>query len=108
MLKNVENVCVKKKFSPRKEVLSFTYPKRHCTKTWYVDFFCIRPGDRGNAKKKILSRLNKKLKERRQRGTELIEALLKQLRSSWNLWVSSTKNGAIHLANLLLRSMKNR
>lgn len=84
--------ALRKKVSPRKEVLSFPpYPKLHCTKKWYVDFL-HSPRRQGKCEEKISSRLNKKLKERRQRGAELIEALLKQLRSGWNPWVSSTEN----------------
>ncbi|MBO5455535.1 MAG: tyrosine-type recombinase/integrase [Muribaculaceae bacterium] len=83
---------VRKNFSPKSEVLSFTYPKLHCTKTWYVDFFALDPATGEMRRKKYHLDSIPKKSDRRKRASELMEALLKQLRSGWNPWVNAEDN----------------
>lgn len=82
----------RKKFSPKSEVLSFTYPKLHATKTWYVDFTSFDPATGTMRRKKYHLDSIKKVTDRRKRAAELIEALTKQLRCGWSPWVNVDDN----------------
>lgn len=84
--------AARKNFSPKSEVLNFTYPKLHCTKTWYVDFTSFDPATGTMRRKKYHLDSIPKVTERRKRAAELIEALLKQLRSGWSPWVNVDDN----------------
>ncbi len=77
----------RRKTSLRSEVLSFTYPKLHTGKTWYVDFYAYDPATGKMRRKKYHLDGIKKISERRKRGIEMIESLLKLLRQGWNPWV---------------------
>lgn len=82
----------RKNFSPKSEVLSFTYPKLHTTKTWYVDFTSFDPATGTMRRKKYHLDSIKKVTDRRKRAAELIEALTKQLRCGWSPWVNVDDN----------------
>lgn len=82
----------RKKFSPKSEVLGFTYPKLHTGKSWYVDFFSLDPATGTMRRKKYMLDSVAKVSERRKRATELIESLLKLLRSGWSPWVNVDDN----------------
>ncbi len=78
----------RKNFTSRSEVLNFTYPKLHTGKSWYVDFRSFDPGTGTMRRKKYMLDSITKASERRRRATELIESLLKMLRSGWSPWVN--------------------
>lgn len=82
----------RKKFSPKSEVLSFTYPKLHTGKSWYVDFFSLDPATGTMRRKKYMLDSIEKITERRKRAAELTESLLKLLRSGWSPWVNVDDN----------------
>lgn len=82
----------RKNFSPKSEVLGFTYPKLHTGKSWYVDFFALDPAQGTMRRKKYMLDGIAKVTERRKRATELIESLLKMLRSGWSPWVNVDDN----------------
>lgn len=82
----------RKNYSPRSEVLGFTYPKLHTGKSWYVDFFSLDPATNTMRRKKYMLDSVAKITERRKRATELIESLLKLLRSGWSPWVNVDDN----------------
>lgn len=84
--------AARKNFSPKSEVLSFTYPKLHTGKTWYVDFFSLDPATGTMRRKKYMLDSITKVTERRRRASELIESLLKMLRSGWSPWVNVDDN----------------
>lgn len=79
-------------FSPVSEVLDFTYPKLHTGKSWYVDFTSFDPAVGKMKRKKYMLDNIPKITERRKRAAELIEALIKRLRSGWSPWVSIEDN----------------
>ncbi len=83
---------LRKNFSPKSEVLSFTYPKLHTGKSWYVDFFSLDPATCSMRRKKYMLDSIPKIAERRKRASELIESLLKLLRSGWSPWVNVDDN----------------
>lgn len=84
--------ATRKNFSPKSEVLGFTYPKLHTGKSWYVDFFSLDPATGTMRRKKYMLDSIGKVTERRKRAQELIESLLKLLRSGWSPWVNVEDN----------------
>lgn len=84
--------ATRKNFSPKSEVLGFTYPKLHTGKSWYVDFFSLDPATGTMRRKKYMLDSIGKVTERRKRALELIESLLKLLRSGWSPWVHVEDN----------------
>lgn len=82
----------RKNFSPKSEVLGFTYPKLHTGKSWYVDFTAHDPATGTMRRKKYMLDSIAKVTERRKRAHELIESLMKMLRSGWSPWVNVDDN----------------
>lgn len=80
--------AARKNFSPKSEVLGFTYPKLHTKKSWYVDFFSLDPATGKMRRKKYMLDSINKVTERRKRAQEMIESILKLLRSGWSPWVN--------------------
>lgn len=82
----------RRNYSPQSEVLGFTYPKLHTGKSWYVDFTSLDPATGTMRRKKYMLDSIAKVNDRRKRATELIESLLKMLRSGWSPWVDVNDN----------------
>lgn len=82
----------RKKFSPKSEVLSFTYPRLHTGKSWYVDFTSHDPATGTMRRKKYMLDSIGKITDRRKRAQELIESLMSLLRSGWSPWVNVEDN----------------
>lgn len=74
------------------EVLGFTYPKLHSGKSWYIDFCSYDPSQGKMRRKKYMLDSIGKVTERRKRAAEMIESLLKLLRSGWSPWVNTDDN----------------
>lgn len=84
--------ALRRNFSRKNEVLSFTYPKLHTGKYWYVDFYSMDPATGEMRRKKYMLDSGMKVAERRRRATELIESLMKMLRAGWSPWVNADDN----------------
>lgn len=84
--------ALRKNFSPKSEVLAFTYPRLHTGKSWYVDFFALDPANGTMRRKKYMLDSIGKVTERRKRAQELIESVLKMLRAGWSPWVNVDDN----------------
>lgn len=84
--------ATRKNFSPKSEVLAFTYPKLHTGKSWYVDFTSHDPATGTMRRKKYMLDSIPKISERRKRAAELTESLLKLLRQGWSPWVNVDDN----------------
>lgn len=82
----------RKNFSPKSEVLSFTYPRLHTGKSWYVDFTSHDPATGTMRRKKYMLDSIGKVSDRRKRAQELIESLMSLLRSGWSPWVNVEDN----------------
>lgn len=82
----------RKNYTSKSEVLNFTYPKLHTGKSWYVDFFSYDPAAGLMKRKKYMLDSIGKVTERQKRAAELIESLLKLLRSGWSPWVHVDDN----------------
>lgn len=81
---------VKKMFSQEKKLLcgkdivSFTLPKLHKGKSWYVDFFAFDPAKDGMRRKKYMLNHYKTRKERETMATILIHNIYERLIAGWN------------------------
>ena len=80
----------KKPLSVR-DIISYTLPRLHTGKNWYVDFFAYDPTIDGLRRKKyMLNRYSKK--ERKHIATILITNLTQKLLSGWNPFVNDDKS----------------
>lgn len=72
------------------EVITYTFPKLHTGKNWYVDFQCYDPVDRKMRRKKYMLDSIDKLTDRKKRATEIITNITTRLRSGWNPWADTS------------------
>lgn len=71
------------------EVITYSLPKLHTGKTWFVDFYCFDPAEGKLRRKKYHLDGIKSIRERRHRAQELIVGLTAKLKSGWNVWVEN-------------------
>ena len=76
-----------RKGAPLSDILSYTLPKLHTGKTWYVDFMCYDPAEQKMKRKKYMLDGIDKVTERRKRAADIIASVTSRLRSGWNPWV---------------------
>ena len=74
-------------------VISYTLPKLHTGKNWYIDFFAFDPVEQKLRRKKYMLDSIERISDRKRRATELLTNLNVKLRSGWNPWadVSSAR-----------------
>ena len=73
-----------KQLLSRKEIVTFTLPKLHKGKSWYVDFFAYDPARDGLRRKKYMLNHFKTRKEKECMGTILIHNIYQMLIAGWN------------------------
>ena len=76
-----------RKGAPLSDIPSYTLPKLHTGKTWYVDFMCYDPAEQKMKRKKYMLDGIDKVTERRKRAADIIASVTSRLRSGWNPWV---------------------
>lgn len=76
-----------RKGAPLTEILSYTLPKLHTGKNWYVDFMCFDPAEQKMKRKKYMLDGVSKTTERRKMAAEIISTVTTRLRSGWNPWI---------------------
>ena len=69
------------------EILSYSLPKLHTGKEWYVGFNAFDPLSGKMKRKKIKLNHIEKVAERRKYAAGLITRLLGKLESGWNPWI---------------------
>ncbi len=67
-----------------KDIVSFTLPKLHKGKSWYVDFFAFDPAKDGMRRKKYMLNRYKTQKEREAMASILIHNIYERLIAGWN------------------------
>ena len=67
-----------------KEIVTFTLPKLHRGKSWYVDFFAYDPSIDGLRRKKYMLNRYKTRKEKESMATILIQNIYQRLIAGWN------------------------
>ena len=82
----------KRKGAPVSEVVSYTLPKLHTGKTWYVDFLAFDPVVGKMRRKKYMLDAIKKVNERKARAAEIITNTTLRLRQGWNPWAEAGNN----------------
>ena len=73
-----------------KDVVTYTLPKLHSGKNWYVDFQCYDPIDGRMRRKKFMLDSITKISERKKRAAEIIANTTNRLRQGWNPWIEAT------------------
>lgn len=73
-----------KQLLSRKEIVTFTLPKLHKGKSWYVDFFAFDPARDGLRRKKYMLNHYKTRKEKECMATILIHNIYQMLIAGWN------------------------
>lgn len=80
-------MCSRRKLNSQSELQSFTYPRLHTGKSWYIDFLAFDPAEGKMKRKKYMLDNIPTIRERRARSVEIINSLLKLLRTGWSPWV---------------------
>lgn len=75
-----------RKGSPLAAIVSYTLPKLHTGKNWYVDFTCYDPAEQKMKRKKYMLDGIAKVTERRKMAADIITSVTQRLRSGWNPW----------------------
>lgn len=73
-----------------KEVITYTLPKLHTGKNWYVDFLCYDPVDGKMRRKKFMLDSIEKISLRKKRAAEIIATVTTKLRNGWNPWADAS------------------
>ncbi|WP_373783049.1 phage integrase SAM-like domain-containing protein, partial [Bacteroides heparinolyticus] len=71
-------------------VVTYTLPKLHTGKNWYVDFQCFDPVDGRMRRKKYMLDSIDKVSEKKKRAAEIIATTTLRLRQGWNPWAEAT------------------
>lgn len=88
-------------------MIGYSYPQLHTGKKWYIDFYAFDPVLGEMRRKKFMLNGIKSLRERKRKATELLEALMHQLRDGWNPWVNAQESrGFTLLSEVLDRYME--
>ena len=81
--------AIEKSLISQKEIVTFTLPRLHKGKQWYVDFFVFDPArDRMRRKKYMLDRY-KSERDRENMASILIHNLFEKLKVGWNPFVNA-------------------
>ena len=83
-------MCSRKKINSQPELQSFTYPRLHTGKSWYIDFLAFDPAEGKMKRKKYMLDNIPTIRERRTKSAEIINSLLKLLRTGWSPWVDAS------------------
>lgn len=82
----------KRKGASISEIITYTLPKLHTGKNWYVDFLCHDPLEGKMKRKKYMLDSIQKQTERKKRAAEIITNCTNQLRSGWNPWADASNS----------------
>ena len=82
----------KRKGASLHNVITYTLPKLHQGKNWYVDFKCYDPLEQKMKRKKYMLDKIEKLTDRKKRASEIITNVTNRLRSGWNPWADASNS----------------
>lgn len=74
------------------EVITYTLPKLHTGKDWYVDFLCYDPVEGKMRRKKFMLGSIKTQSARRRQAAEIIANCTNRLRTGWNPWADASNS----------------
>lgn len=96
-----------KKSNPLNRVISYTYPKLHTGKCWYINFMAFDPAENAMRRKRIKINHIEKISDRRRYADALMKRLMNQLDNGWNPWIESENAKAYHtFADVILHYKK--
>ena len=73
-------------------IITYTLPKLHTGKNWYIDFKAYDPLEQKMKRKKYMLDSIDKISVRKKRATELIANISRQLLSGWNPWADTSNS----------------
>lgn len=79
-----------RKGSSINNIVTYSLPKLHTGKNWYIDFQCYDPVDGIMRRKKYMLDSIEKISERKKRAIEIIATTSSKLRNGWNPWAEAT------------------
>lgn len=82
----------KRKGASISDLITYTMPKLHTGKNWYVDFNSYDPLEQRMKRKKYMLDGIGKITERKKRAAEVILNLTNRLRSGWNPWADASNS----------------
>lgn len=82
----------KRKGASINDVVTYTLPRLHTGKNWYVDFQCFDPLTGTMRRKKYMLDSIQKVSERKKRATEIISNTTIRLRDGWNPWAEASND----------------
>ena len=82
----------KRKGSSISDIITYTLPKLHTGKNWYIDFKAYDPLEQSMKRKKYMLDGIDKVSERKRRATEVITNLTNRLRTGWNPWADTSNS----------------
>lgn len=82
----------KRKGASLYNIVSYTLPKLHTGKNWYIDFKAYDPLEQKMKRKKYMLDSIDKISIRRKRAAELIANISQQLLSGWNPWADTSNS----------------
>lgn len=74
------------------EVITYTLPKLHTGKNWYIDFLCYDPIDGKMRRKKYMLDSIKSQSARKKQAAEIITNCTNRLREGWNPWADASNS----------------
>lgn len=86
-------MCItKRKSESIGNILTYTLPKLHTGKNWYIDFKSYDPLEQKMKRKKYMLDGIDKVTERKRRAAEIITTLTNKLRNGWNPWADASNS----------------
>ena len=82
----------KRKGASISDIISYTLPKLHTGKTWYIDFKCFDPLEQKMKRKKYMLDGIEKITIRKKRAAEIIASLTNRLLTGWNPWADTSNS----------------
>ncbi len=73
-------------------LITYTLPKLHQGKNWYIDFKAYDPLEQKMKRKKYMLDKIEKITDRKKRANEIITNLNNRLRSGWNPWADASNS----------------
>lgn len=80
-------------------IITYTLPKLHTGKKWYIDFKCFDPLEQTMKRKKYMLDNIEKITARKKRAAEIIATLTNRLISGWNPWADTSNSRQYTLFN---------
>lgn len=80
----------KRRGSSLNSIITYTLPKLHTGKNWYIDFKAYDPLDQKMKRKKYMLDSIDKINIRKKRAAELIASISYQLHSGWSPWADTS------------------